>query len=293
MSKQTALIIGYGFTGQSIDRALSDAGYQTIGVRRNWNSNSSEKVPCEPIEANITEPDTLERLPENSDLVVNCVSSGSRGDVDRYRSIYYEGSRNLIDWLSDQSTQLVVWTGSSSVYGDHEGEWVDETSELHPDSKASEILIKTENLYHDAVEERGLPAVTLRITGIYGPGRARSLRKVQSADGAVSLSLEEANYYMNMVHRRDIGRAIATLTEDPTPGEIYNVVDNEPTTRRKVYVWLSQQLDKPLPKITGGGRPSFSNKRVSNQKLVQEYDFEFEYPTFREGYKEILSESRD
>jgi hypothetical protein len=95
---------------------------------------------------------------------------------------------------------------------------------------------------------------------------------------------------MNMIHRTDIGRAVATVARDPEPGETFNIVDNEPTTRRKFYVWLCQQLDRPLPKITGGGRPSFNNKRVSNQKLVDTFEFTFEYPTFREGYRSILND---
>ncbi len=89
----------------------------------------------------------------------------------------------------------------------------------------------------------------------------------------------------------DIGEAVAAIASAPKPGETFNVVDNEPTTRRKLYVWLSQKLDKPLPKLTGGGRPSFHNKRVSNDKLLENYDFELEYPTFREGYTAILEKS--
>lgn len=288
MSSRKALILGYGFTGQAIDRTLTAAGYETLGVRRNWSGKRDENLHSQPFEADITEPETLHDLPDDVDVVVNCVGVGTRGDAERYREVYHEGSRNLLDWASTVEPELVLWTGSSSVYGKRDGAWVDESSELQPDSEAAEWLVKTENLYRDAAEE-GLPAQTFRVTGIYGPDRSRPLRTFES--GVVSLSLEEANYYMNMVHRTDIGRAVAAVAEDPQPGETFNLVDDEPVTRRRFYVWLSQQLGEPLPKISGGTSVSYANKRVSNEKFVDTYDFEFEYPTFREGYEEIIEES--
>jgi nucleoside-diphosphate-sugar epimerase len=183
---------------------------------------------------------------------------------------------------------MIAWTGSSSVYGKRNGAWVDESSNLQPDSEAAEILVETEELYRDAFEHQDLPTVLFRVTGIYGPGRTRSFRKFRG--GNVRLSLEEANYYMNMIHRTDIGRAVTTVAEDPRLGETFNLVDHEPITRRKFYVWLSQKLNKPLPEISGGTSTQSTNKRVSNDKFIKTYDFEFEYPTFREGYGEIIEQ---
>ncbi len=183
---------------------------------------------------------------------------------------------------------MVAWTGSSSVYGSRNGHWVDETSDLKPNSEAAEILTETEDLYRQAYRENDIPTVLFRVTGIYGPGRTRSFRKFRGE--GVQLTLEEANYFMNMIHRNDIGRAVSKVAEDPKPGETFNLVDNEPVTQRKFYIWLSQQLDKPLPKISGGTSVESKNKRVSNEKFLNHYDFEFDYPTFREGYGEIIEE---
>jgi nucleoside-diphosphate-sugar epimerase len=95
VTEPSAIIFGYGFTGRSVDRALTNSGYRTVGVRRDWSDKHSQNLHSEPVEANITEPDTFDNLPNDPNLVVNCVSSGSRGDVDRYRSVYYEGSKTF------------------------------------------------------------------------------------------------------------------------------------------------------------------------------------------------------
>jgi nucleoside-diphosphate-sugar epimerase len=288
MSPKQAIILGYGFTGRAIDRAFNSRGYETFGVRRDWSDSGDENLHSEPLEADVTDPESLQDLPEDADVLVNCVSSGSRGDPDRYRKIYFEGSRNVLDWARSRNLELITWTGSSSVYGPRNGQWVDETSNLQPDSVAAEILVETEELYRKAHQEDDLPTVLFRVTGIYGPGRTRSFRKFRG--GSVQLTLEEANYYMNMIHRKDIGRALVEAADDPQPGETFNLVDNKPVTRRKFYVWLSQKFDRPLPKISGGTSTESSNKRVSNNKFLNHYDFEFDYPTFQEGYGEIIDQ---
>ncbi len=183
MSQPQALIFGYGFTAQSMDRFLTEAGYETIGVRRDWTDEDTQNLNSQPLEADITRAETFEVLPRDPDVIVNSVSSGSRGDPERYRRVYLNGSRNLLDWADNQSTDVLIWTGSASVYGDRDGRWVDETTALKPDTEAAEILAETEQLYRDAVDKRNIPTVVLRLTGIYGRGRSRAIQKLKSSGG--------------------------------------------------------------------------------------------------------------
>lgn len=287
MGSPTAVILGYGFTAQSIDRALTHGGYETVGVRRDWSGKQSENVHSRPVEANITRPETFERLPADAEVIVNCVSAGVRGEPERYRTVYYEGARRLLDWLGNQSPELVLWTSSSSVYGNRGGEWVDERSRIDPGSEAAEILAETERIYRRAAD-RGLTTMIFRVSGIYGPGRDRVLRRFRSRSSP--LDPRKAHYYMNMVHRTDIGRAVASATEDPQDGETFNIVDNEPVLRREVYRWLAEQLGQNAPKLPTGSSPDFYNKRVSNGKFTRTFDFEWEYPTFHEGYRQLLQD---
>lgn len=287
MGAKTAVILGYGFTGQAIDRVLSEAGYRTIGVRRDWDGKEDENVASEPLEANITDRESLKALPEDPDVVINCVAAGSRGDTERYRKIYYEGSGNLLDWARSNSPDHVIWTSSTAVYGQQKGGWVTEESETDPDSETGQILVGTEDRYRSAQSDAFFDATILRLTGIYGEGRARALDRF--LEGKTSLTLAKANKYLNMIHRNDIARTIARLFESDIGNDVFNVTDNEPVARRRFYHWLCQKLDEPLPEITGGDtQHPPANKRVSNQKLHDHLDLSLTYPTFREGYTHIL-----
>ena len=70
--------------------------------------------------ADITQPESLAKLPRDFDWVVNCVGSGG-GSADDYRKIYLEGNRNLVSWLADSPPRKFIYTSSTSVYGQNDG----------------------------------------------------------------------------------------------------------------------------------------------------------------------------
>src|SRR5947209_1828150 len=53
------------------------------------------------------------------DVVVHCASSGG-GDADDYRRVYRDGVQNLI---ADFPGARVIFTSSTSVYGQRDGSW--------------------------------------------------------------------------------------------------------------------------------------------------------------------------
>lgn len=91
-----------------------------------------------------------------------------------------------------------------------------------------------------------------------------------------------------MVQRTDIGRAVAAAAEDPKGGETFNIVDDEPVLRCDVYRWLAEQIDRSAPPLPPESSPDFYNKRVCKEKFTRPFDFTWQYPTFREGYRELL-----
>ena len=86
---------------------------------------------------------------------------------------------------------------------------------------------------------------------------------------------------------------IAALTSGQ-PGEIYNVVDNEPVPQIHFFRWLAETLGRCMPPFVpeaevADRKRGLTNKKVSNRKLTMEMGYQFKYPTFRQGYTaEIL-----
>jgi nucleoside-diphosphate-sugar epimerase len=240
----------------------------------------------------ITNLQELRKLPGVYDWVVNCVSS-SGGGAEDYRRVYLEGTRNLIDWLVATPLQKFVYTSSTGVYGQTEGEWVEESAAAEPASETAKILRETEVLLLDSVQKRSFPAVILRVAGIYGPGRGYWFRQFLKNEAKIEGAGERV---LNMIHRDDVAGAVLAALGRGRPGEIYNAVDDELVTQLDFFHWLSATLGRPLPPRIGSEENSarkrgLTNKRVSNRKLKAELGYQFIYPTFRAGYaSDILRE---
>jgi hypothetical protein len=60
----------------------------------------------------------------------------------------------------------------------------------------------------------------------------------------------------------------------------------------ELFQWLSEFLGKEMPPFVeleqGECKRGRTNKRVSNHKLKSELGYQFEYPTFREGFAAAL-----
>jgi nucleoside-diphosphate-sugar epimerase len=226
----------------------------------------------------------LEKLPAKYDWVVNCVSS-SRGNVKDYRKVYLEGTRNLIEWLSRKPPMKFVYTSSTSVYGQTDGSLVTELSPAEPTTETAGILLEAEKVLLQAAA-RHFPAVILRVAGIYGPGRGYWLKQFLNGEATIE---GKGDRYLNMVHRDDVVGAIIAAFEKGSGGEVYNVVDDQPVTQMELFRWLSKHFNREMPPAVDRlerttRKRGATNKRVSNARLKSLLGYEFEYPSFQEGF---------
>jgi nucleoside-diphosphate-sugar epimerase len=280
------LIVGCGYVGVPLGTELAGLGHQVFGLRRSALADAELRAAgISPLHADITRPETLANLPRDFDWVVNCAASGG-GTADDYRRVYLEGTRNLLAWLASAPPRKFVYTSSTGVYGQNDGSLVTEASPAEPPGETGRVLVETEQVLREAAHARDLPAVILRVAGIYGPGRGFYFRNLVRGEARIE---GEGRRFVNMIHRDDVVRAIIAALERGQPGEIYNACDDEPATQRDVFAWLAQQLNLPLPPSVpedpdAPRKRGVTNKRISNQRLRAELGCVLKYPTFREGY---------
>ncbi|HYG23869.1 MAG TPA: SDR family oxidoreductase [Verrucomicrobiae bacterium] len=280
------LIIGCGYTGIALGRELAQRDHSVCGVRR---SRSSEKEltdnGIQPLFCDATQLADLQTLPRKWDWVVNCIGA-ERGTSEEYRRTYLESTRNLLSWLEAAPPKRFVYTSSTSVYGQEDGSWVSETDPAEPVSEAGRILIEAEDLLRRAWNARFFPAIVLRLSGIYGPGRGYWLKQYLAGEPFD----ESSDRFLNMVHLTDVVGAIIATLERGVDGSTVNVSDDEPATQRTVFRWLSETLPQPPQKagVLTGRRRAATNKRVSNRKLKEELRYPLKYASFREGFSAEL-----
>lgn len=286
------LIVGCGYVGLPLGAELVRRGHAVSGLRRTADgARELRAAGVMPVVGDVTQPGSLRALPGPFDWVVNTVSS-SKGDADVYRSVFVEGTRNLIAWLAGSGVEKFIHTSSTSVYAQVDGGTVTEDSPAEPKTGTGRQLVETENLLLTAAREPSFPAVVLRVAGIYGPGRGHLFQQYLRGEACLS---GDGSRWLNMIHRDDVVGAVIAALERGTPGRIYNVADDEPVSQLEFFQWLAGQLDKPLPPFASGEGPvgrkrGVTNKRVSNRRLREELGWVPRYPSFREGYAAEVAE---
>lgn len=277
------LIAGCGYVGSALGLLLAREGHTVFGLRRNV---AALPAGITPVRADLSEPLPLDVLPDDLDAVVCAASPGGSSDG-AYRAAYVDGPRCLISSLGGQSIGRLVLVSSTGVYGQKNGEWVDEASPTEPNGVSGRRLLEGENLVLDGP----FPATVLRLGGIYGPGRTGMIERALGSP----LPEDGPPQYTNRIHRDDCAGALRHLlltAADPDP--VYLGVDHEPADRRTIAEWLTAHAGQNPPASPEGDRPKArpgrTNKRCSNELLLRS-GYEFRYPTFREGFAALLEEA--
>ncbi|MCB8840049.1 SDR family NAD(P)-dependent oxidoreductase [Aurantimonas sp. VKM B-3413] len=205
----------------------------------------------------------------------------------------------VLRWYADEighGSPKLEWIGYLStvgVYGDHEGGWVDEESELRPVSKRSKARVEAEAAWRALAKTRGVPLAILRLSGIYGPGRNGF---VNLAKGTAKRLVKPGQVF-NRIHVDDIAGALELLAERRLGG-VFNVTDDEPAPPQDVVAHAAALAGiEPPPEVpfdeaelSPMARSFYGeNKRVSNAKL-KAAGYVFRHPTYREALPGLLGD---
>lgn len=277
----TILLAGCGDLGTEAGLRFAAAGHRVVGWRR-----SPEKLPAA-IEGAAADLSTagLPPVPADTTAVVVAVAADSPAEA-AYRAAYVDGLSHVLDALERDGVtpRRILFVSSTAVYGDAGGGWVDEGTTPAPGGFSGRILREAEELLEKRLRGTGTAPVVLRLGGIYGPGRTRLIDQVRGGTAVIA-----DPRYTNRIHRDDAAGAIVhlcTMAEEPAP--VYLGVDDDPAELGDVLRFLASELGLEVPPSGSAGEARGGNKRCSNA-LLRGTGFSFAYPTFREGYRDILA----
>lgn len=278
----TILLAGCGDLGTEAGLRFHALGHRVVGWRR-----TPAKLPAaiEGVAADLSAP-RLPRVPADTTAVVIAVAADSPTE-EAYRAAYVDGLTHVLDALERDGVrpQRVLFVSSTAVYGDAGGGWVDENTPPRPGGFSGRVLLEAEQLLQAAFSGTATRATSLRLGGIYGPGRTRLIGQVR---GGTAVVPEDARY-TNRIHRDDAAAAIVHLaTMPPEPAPVYVGVDNDPADLGTVLRFLAAELGLAEPPVGDAGPARGGSKRCRND-LLRSTGFEFAFPSFREGYRDILA----
>lgn len=265
------LVMGAGYVGMALLNQMHKKPYEIVVTTTQKDRIQALKklgheVFC--LESN-TESEFQEMLRSCQGMVILVAPKDPNTYIDTY---LHTAKRIASALVGITSPFYLLYTSSTSVYEGHSG-WVSEPMDLHPESTNAKILLETERIYLNC----GVNACILRLGGIYGPQRELIDRAIRFSGQVLPGTGNEPT---NHVHLDDIVTAILLCIDHAFTG-LYNLVNDDHTTRKELYSSLCQSLSIPSPiwnlELLQSRQGGY---KVSNQK-IKNSGFIFKYPLLK------------
>lgn len=272
----TLLSLGHGYTAQALARRLIARGWHVIGTTRR--AETASQMRANGVEPLLWPGDLTAALGRATHILASAAPDAAG---DPFLQAAPEIAQAPARWAGYLST--------TGVYGDHAGDWVDETTPPTPGSARGAHRVLAEGQWR----ETDLPVHVFRLAGIYGPGRG-PFEKVR--DGSARRIIKSGQVF-SRIHVEDIANVLMASIDRPNPGAIYNVCDDDPAPPEDVLSYAAHLLGLPDPPavpyddadMTPMARSFYAeNKRVRNDLIRHELGVQLAYPTYREGLAALL-----
>ena len=284
------LIVGCGYLGSRVARRWLDAGDEVFVVTRS--SERAASLAAEgfrPLVADVTEPATLGGWPA-ADTVLYAVGY-DRKSAKPIEQVYVEGLSNVLAAIA-ATTRRFIYISTTGVYGDSEGEWVDETTPCQPTRPGGRACLAAEQILLS--HPLAIKSVILRLAGIYGSGRIPRRGALVAGESIAA----PRDGYLNLIHVDDAAQAVLAAAERPIAlPRIYLVADGKPGLRKDYYAELARLVDAPPPRFaeppadSPASQRATADKRICNLRMLDELAIQLRYPSYREGLAAIVRAS--
>ena len=280
------LIFGFGYTAHFLAKKMQQIKSKVTATTRNNDALDSDcTFDCEVI--HFSEKNIEKALTTATHILVSTPPAHNIGDP----------VLNTVGHLLKKYINNIRWVGylsSTSVYGDHQGLWVDEFSKPKMLGEQGKLRFSAEIQWISFAQIHQLPLNIFRLAGIYGPQRNVLARLIAGKKDTIV----KDGHFFSRIHVEDIVLAIAVAMQYPKPGvSIYNVADDEPTPGDVVDKYAASLLQLPplheiayeIAVLSPMAKEFYlHNKRISNAKLKKELDIQLTYPTYKEGLAHLL-----
>ena len=282
MKSPCLLIFGHGYTASALVDHLGTEDWEIFGTTRNVDTADLLK------ENNITplmwsDDTSIKSIIKRSNCILHSIAPTEVEDpvYEKFAEDIIARSINL-SWFGYLST--------TSVYGNHDGQWVDEKTPVNPSSNRGLLRVNAENTW---ARINNLPLHIFRLAGIYGEGRS-PLDKIRSGKAQL---ISKPGQFFSRIHVEDIAQVLKASIELPNRGSIYNVCDDMPAAPDEVLAYAAKLLNYPEPprinfeeaELSPMAKSFYSdNKRVNNHLIKNEFSLALKFPNFKAGLDALV-----
>ena len=260
------LVVGCGALGMRVAKRWLAAGEEVWGTTRTRDAELTA-AGIRPVLLDVGSA-SLPPLPE-VDTVLWAVGF-ERGSPLSPHQLHVAGLERLLAGLS--GSPRILFSSSTGVWGDGNGELVDEQTPVCPARPSAAALVEAERLLH--AHPLG-PGVALRFAGLYGPGRLPRLDDVRAGRPIAA----NPQSWLNLIHLDDAALVVCLAAAAETVAPCYVVADGQPLQRGEWYRCLATLSQSPAPRFTAPSPAARGgNKRAHAARMFRDLAPPLAYP---------------
>jgi nucleoside-diphosphate-sugar epimerase len=295
---------GTGALGRAAVPQLVAAGHTVRAVARNERKAATLRdAGAEPVTLDLFDADAVRSAVAGSEGVAHlathvpptrqAIRDSAWQEHNRLRT---DATRNLVDAAIAVGASVFIKESITFIYEDRGTEWIDEDVPVVAIGPIVEPTLEGERIASEFTGD-GRRGIVLRFGLFYGPENAMTAEALRMARWRASRAAGKADGYMSSIHTDDAGSAVVAAVN--AAAGIYNVVDDEPLTRRAYLDAFSYAFDLPKLRITPGwvlklmaGKAAsilVASQRVSNGRFRATTGWAPSYPSAREGWAAVAA----
>lgn len=303
------LVLGAnGLTGAQLVTRLLQEKHAVRGLVRDVERGIAlEKLGMDLRVGDVRDQGSLLNVADGCEIIFNLVAY-CRLEPTESKEILIHSAQNIFRHADRAALKKYLWCSNVSVYGyPRKTDRLDESSPLKPVYSLGKLTADAEKLANESV-----PAIAVRVPIVYGPGRDSIAALYENR----LRLLNGGENWTSRIHVDDLVTTLIAAMDRANPGSVYLAADDLPVIQRDFFKEICAATGAPMPLnlevnaarafgIFGRAMNSLAGERhyplsenviglltgnyfCVNDKIKNELRVELKYPTFREGYKEIL-----
>jgi nucleoside-diphosphate-sugar epimerase len=246
---------GTGFIGGRVVRRLRDRGDDVVAlVRSPEKGKALAELGCELVEGDLSSSDVIKKACEDCDAAIHGAAIYKVGipksQRDEMLDANVRGTERVLDAAWQAGVGRIVYVSTVNVFGNTDGEVVDESYEREPGNWLS-VYDESKYRAHQAARERaekGAPIVMVQPGGVYGPGDHSEVGNLidQTRTGKLPM-LPFPQMGLNLVHVDDVAEGVLLALDKGEVGQSY-VLGGQVATMKDLVETTAKIADRKPPK---------------------------------------------
>lgn len=237
-----------GTLGQPVVRLLVEAGHEVRALSRSARNDALiSDLGSTPLRADLFQPDSLRAAITGTDAVMHLASKipplariGRRAAWQETDAIRREGTQNLVAAALKNAVETFIYPSVAFLYPASGNRWID--TETQPEPAAYMLTTLEAEAEVARFAAHGRRGVSLRMGSFYDLTSSLSRQMAQTARLGISPVFGRDDAYAAYIWVEDAARAVIAALD--APSGVYDIVDDEPMTRKALRGVIAQALGR-------------------------------------------------